>query len=180
MLLPSKAALHLKDICATMRFFFLFFILGQLTSCAIKEQTDETVSIESVTGVIHKKHLLRKEVSALKRENAEIHKYYQEQLNRNYEKQRIEADKALKAAEESRMRSAEEAAELKRQLEEAKGALLCQICFTRPRDCIILPCSHLLYCRVCVNEHKSNGDSRCPTCRGTINSEIMCNVYHPL
>ncbi|XP_068696848.1 uncharacterized protein [Montipora foliosa] len=153
---------------------------GQLTSCAIKERADETVSIENVTGVIHAKHLLRKEVSALKRENAEIHKYYQEQLNRNYEKQRIEADKALKAAEESRMRSAEEAAELKRQLEEAKGAVLCQICFTRPRDCIILPCSHFLYCRVCVNEHKSNGDSRCPTCRGTINSEIMCNVYHPL
>ncbi|XP_067050295.1 uncharacterized protein [Acropora muricata] len=166
---------------------------GQLSSCTREKQTTNSmaqmVSIypqllnlqETLSELIRERHFLRKDVAALKKENAEmitkaqIHtfefrKRYQEQMVTSYEKERNDAEKALKAATE----------ELKKELEETKAALVCQICFLRPRDCILLPCSHLLYCRVCVREHRENGDSRCPTCRGTINSEILCNLNHPL
>ncbi|KAK2558105.1 Radial spoke head 10-like protein B [Acropora cervicornis] len=169
---------------------------GQLSSCTRERQTTNSmpqmVSIYpqllsfqgTLSELIRERHFLRKDVAALKKENAEmitkaqIHtfefrKRYQEQMVTSYEKERNEAEKALKAA-------TEEAAQLKKELEETKAALVCQICFSRPRDCILLPCSHLLYCRDCVSEQRKNGDSRCPTCRGTINSEILCNINHPL
>ena len=180
----------------TLSYNYLFFMSGQLSSCTRERQTTNSmpqmVSIYpqllsfqgTLSELIRERHFLRKDVAALKKENAEmitkaqIHtfefrKRYQEQMVTSYEKERNEAEKALKAA-------TEEAAQLKKELEETKAALVCQICFSRPRDCILLPCSHLLYCRDCVSEQRKNGDSRCPTCRGTINSEILCNINHPL
>lgn len=173
---------------------------GQLSSCKIEKETAETLSRMSaihsqlrkvrdcVTELRYENRFVTEQLNALKEENAamftklhtfalEIRKSYEEQWERETRKQRVDVENALKVAEESQS-NAEEAAKLRKELEETKGALMCQICFTRPRDCIILPCSHLLYCGVCVNEHKSKGGLRCPACSGTINSEILCNVNH--
>ena len=140
---------------------YLFFVSGQLSSCTREKQTTNSmprmVSIYpqllsfqgTLSELIRERQFLRKDVAALKNENAEmitkaqIHtsefrKRYQEQMVTSYEKERNDAEKALKAA-------TEEAAQLKKELEETKAALVCQICFSRPRDCILLPCSHLLY-----------------------------------
>lgn len=169
---------------------------GQLFSCTREKQTTTSMPDmgaiypqlltlqRTLSELIKERHFLRKDVTALKKKTAEMitkaqvhtsefRKRYQEQMVTSYGKQLNDAEKALKAA-------TEEAAQLKKELEETKAALVCQICFSRPRDCILLPCSHLLYCRVCVSEQRKNGDSRCPTCRNTINSEILCNVNHPL
>ena len=176
-------------------------ITGQLSSCKIEKETAEKLSQlssfrskmlnlrECVNELKDEKHFLAEQLNALKMEHAEvvskfhtfaleIRKNFEEQWERERQKQREEFDKVLKAAEESQSKNIEETEKLKKELEEAKGALLCQICFERRSDCIILPCSHLLYCRECVTKHKK-GDSRCPTCRGPINSEILCNVNHP-
>ena len=76
-------------------------------------------------------------------------------------------------------KASDEVIAIQKELEEARGGLLCLICFERRRDCIILPCSHLLYCRQCVSEHKK-GDSRgCPACRGPISCELQCNINQP-
>ena len=177
-------------------YIYLFFVSGQVSSCTREKQTTNSmpqmVSIYpqllslqgTLSELIREGHFLRKDVLALKKENAEMitkaqidtsefRERYQKQMVTSYEKERNDAEKALKTA-------IEEAAQLKKELEETKAALVCQICFSRPRDCILLPCSHLLYCRDCVREQRKNGDSRCPTCRGTINSEILCNVNHSL
>ena len=184
-------------------FFYgiLFSNAGQLSSCAIEREATEKLSrlssIQSqllnlqgcVTELRDEKRFIAEQLNTLNTEHVdlfpkfqdfalEIRRNYEEQWERVTQKHREELDNAVKASEEAQSKSAEEIAKLKKELEESKGALMCQICFTRPRDCIILPCSHLLYCRVCVHEHKSKGDSRCPTCRGTINSEILCNVNH--
>ena len=105
----------------------------------------------------------------------EVRKNYDEKWERESQKQREEFDNALKEAQQS-LSESKEITKLQKELEETKESLMCQICFTRPRDCIILPCYHLLYCRVCVNEHKRSGDSRCPTCRGTIDKDILCYI----
>jgi len=174
---------------------------GQLSSCKVEKETAEKLSQlssfrskmlnlrECVNELKDEKHFLAEQLNALKMEHAEvvskfhtfaleIRKNFEEQWERESQKQREEFDKVLKAAEESQSKNIEETEKLKKELEETKGALLCQICFERRPDCIILPCSHLLYCRECVTKHKK-GDSRCPTCRGPINSEILCNVNHP-
>lgn len=105
----------------------------------------------------------------------EVRKKYDEKWEKESQKQREEFDNALKEARES-LTESKEITRLQKELEETKESLMCQICFTRPRDCIILPCYHLLYCRVCVNEHKRSGDFRCPTCRGTIDKDILCYI----
>ena len=144
---------------------------------------------ECVLELKDEKRFLTEELNTHKMEHAEmvnkvhtfvfgIRKNYEQQWERESQKQREELDQALKAAEESRSKRTEEVVKLKKELEETKGALLCQICFERRRDCIIFPCSHLLYCRKCVAEHKTKNDPRCPTCRGPINSEILCNINH--
>lgn len=108
----------------------------------------------------------------------EIRQIFNVQREQDCQKLREEFENKLKEAETSDSKSAERVRELEKELEESRGAQLCQICFEQPRDCIIMPCTHLLYCRKCVTEHKKKGDSRCPTCRGPISGEILCNVNH--
>ena len=70
----------------------------------------------------------------------------------------------------------EEKRNLEKQLEAANVARLCQICFENNRDCIIMPCTHMLFCRKCVASVKLQGNNRCPSCRGPISGEINCNL----
>ena len=67
--------------------------------------------------------------------------------------------------------------QLEMKVEQAvKVSSLCQICFDRKRDCIIMPCTHLLYCRQCLAEHKRKSKNDCPACRGPISGELNCNL----
>ena len=132
---------------------------------------------------------LKDELNMLKTEHADMGAKYQASLSeirhmfnlqreQDSQKMREEFEKKLEEAAKSDSQSAERIRELEKELEESRGSQLCQICFERPRDCIIMPCTHLLYCRTCVTAHKKKGDSRCPTCRGPISGEILCNVNH--
>ena len=150
-------------------------ILSQLLNlrdCAVTLK-DEKISLTGQVNNLKMEHA--EMVGQLQDFDLEIYRKYEQQWKRDSQKQRDEFEKMLKDTES---KATGENDALKKELEETKAALLCQICFVRKRDCIILPCSHLLYCRQCVQEHKNNGDFRCPTCRGTINSEILCNVNH--
>lgn len=58
---------------------------------------------------------------------------------------------------------------------------LCQICFTRERDCVLLPCRHLLTCHECAKNWKqhnrrNNGTATCPGCRKPIKS--LQKIYY--
>ena len=85
-------------------------------------------------------------------------------------KQEMEKAAAKRSAAEIKI------SELKEDVAQAKNRHLCQICFDHVRDCMIMPCTHLLYCRRCVAQYKSTGKNRCPACRGPINGEINCNL----
>lgn len=145
--------------------------------------------IECVTELKDEKLRLTEQLNMHKMEQAEtstqlhtalfeIRESFKEQLQRDCQKQQEDFEKKLKEAEESKSKSAEKVHNLEKELEESRSAVLCQICFVRRRDCIILPCSHMLYCRTCLAEHKRKGSSTCPTCRGPLNSEILCNLDH--
>ena len=130
---------------------------------------------------------LKDEMNTLKLQEAEMTRIYKGSLReirqtqivrqeQDYQKLREEFDKKLKDAETSSSNSDKTIRALEKDLEQSRDAQMCQICFERSRDCIIMPCTHLLYCRTCVTEHKKKGDSRCPACRGPISGEILCNV----
>lgn len=128
---------------------------------------------------------LKDVMDTLKTQEAEMARIYQGSLceirqtqEQDYQKLREEYDKKLKDAETSSSNSSETIRALEKELEQCQETQLCQICFEHSRDCIIMPCTHLLYCRACVTEHKKKGDSRCPACRGPISGEILCNVNH--
>jgi len=141
---------------------------------------------ECVTELKDEKLFLAEELNTQKIEHAEVTSELTATLNsmqtsfitqrkKDLRNQQEECDRKVKEAE---LKNAERIRELEKELEQSLNAQLCQICFERPRDCIIMPCTHLLYCRTCVTEHKRKGDSRCPTCRGPISGEILCNVNH--
>lgn len=143
---------------------------------------------ECLTRLKEENLSLKDEMNTLKTQEAEMAREYQANLceirqilsvqrEQDCQKLREEFDKKLKDAETSSSKSAETIRELEKELEQAREAQLCQMCFERSRDCIIMPCTHLLYCRTCVTTHKQKGDLRCPTCRGPISGEILCNVY---
>lgn len=170
-------------------------ITGQFSSCKIDEDTAGQLSQmssirsqlsnlqECLTRLKEENLGLKDVMNTLKTQEAEMAKIYQgslceirqtliEQREQDYHKLREEFDKKLKEAEAS----SETIRALEKELEQSREAQLCQICFEHSRDCIIMPCTHLLYCRACVTEHKKKGDSRCPACRGPISGEILCNV----
>ena len=171
---------------------------GQLSSCKIDEDTagqlSQMSSIRSqlsnlrdcLTRLKEENIGLKDEMNTLKTQEAEMTRIYEGRLceirqtlivqrEQEFKKLREEFEKKLKDSETSFSTSVETIRVLEKQLEQSREAHVCQICFERPRDCIIMPCTHLLYCRTCVTEHKKKGDSRCPTCRGPISGEILCN-----
>lgn len=172
---------------------------GQLSSCKIDEDAAGRLSQlssirlqlsnlqECLTRLKEENLGLKDEMNTLKTQEAEMARIYQSSLceirqtlisqrEQDYEKLQKEFDKKLKDAEASSSDSVKTIHKLEKELEQSREAQLCQICFERSRDCIIMPCTHLLYCRTCVTTHKKKGDSRCPACRGPISGEILCNV----
>lgn len=159
-----------------------------MSSRAIEKEAREKVSqssfiraqllnvLKSLTELRDEKRLLKEQLSTKKRELAEMASKVEDAVCEIREDYRKQLECATQEQQEELGKATEEVADLKRELKETKDALSCQICFTRPRDCIILPCSHMLYCRICVDEHKRNGNTRCPTCRGPINSQFLCNM----
>ena len=174
-------------------------LAGQLSSCKIDKETagkvSQLISIRSqlltlqgcATELKDENLSLKEELNTLKTQHiemaskhqaslCEIRQIFNVQREQECQKLREEFEKKLNEAEKSASESAEKIRKLEKEMEETRGGRLCEICFERPRDCIIMPCTHLLYCRTCVTEHKNKGDARCPTCRGPISGEILCNV----
>ena len=44
----------------------------------------------------------------------------------------------------------------------------CAICFSRRRDCLLLPCMHLNFCEQCINKYEQGGSHDCPLCRRVV------------
>ena len=68
-----------------------------------------------------------------------------------------------------------EEVEAKKQLQEMERLvdeeLLCQICFERKRDTLTEPCSHMMFCRSCLDRHWRGvraADRQCPCCRASV------------
>jgi len=58
-----------------------------------------------------------------------------------------------------------------RKLEEEHNKSSCIICYERPRNTVLLPCMHFLFCIECTQALK---ESRCPNCRCTIHGKLQC------
>ena len=50
-----------------------------------------------------------------------------------------------------------------------------QICITAPRDTVLMPCLHFLYCKGCVAQHRLN-QNLCPVCRTGISGELIVHL----
>lgn len=85
----------------------------------------------------------------------------------------------VEAKEKSETESLKKA--LKKKDEEliaAEGAMNCQICQDRPRDCVLMPCMHMHTCHKCINEmrNRNMGAYKCPICRSSIQAEIRLKL----
>eukprot|EP00658_Telonema_sp_P-2_P054903 TRINITY_DN43663_c0_g1_i1.p1 TRINITY_DN43663_c0_g1~~TRINITY_DN43663_c0_g1_i1.p1 ORF type:complete len:236 (+),score=25.53 TRINITY_DN43663_c0_g1_i1:88-795(+) len=64
------------------------------------------------------------------------------------------------------------------ELQEKEEASLCQICMENPKNVVLLPCMHFLYCATCVNAVPTIAisDTACPYCRGTVAGVLECRM----
>ena len=125
------------------------------------EQATVTEEMEKLRSTMRTELKVLEEDSKTKeKESSDMANAYREQIE-EYKKKLGEVES------ENRQMKVEQA---------MKVSCLCQICFDRKRDCIIMPCTHLLYCRQCLAEHKRKGKNDCPACRGPISGELNCNL----
>jgi TolA-binding protein len=85
------------------------------------------------------------------------------------------------------------AAELRTTNDQLERALLCQICFEKPKDTVLMPCMHFLYCSGCLAAAKtpgkkaaggaaggSKGDGgavlKCPVCRVPCSGQLVVHL----
>jgi hypothetical protein len=59
----------------------------------------------------------------------------------------------------------------KEQIEQLEQQRECLICMNSPRNCVLLPCTHFLYCAQCVSMLPQN--SSCPYCRTPIQGSLQ-------
>ena len=119
----------------------------------------------------------------------ELQKQKEEEIASLKEQHKAEKDKSTEEFESEKsklvaqhiqeMESATESKQvMQTELGEEKATKLCQICFDRQRDCILMPCLHFVYCRRCVNQHRDqNGNSaKCPACNTVLTGQLDCKL----
>ena len=108
----------------------------------------------------------------------EIRETFKEQLERDCTEKREEFEKNLNKVEEPEAESDQKVIDLKMKLEKSRSSVLCQKCTQQPRDCVIMPCGHFLYCRTCVKELMKGSHVKCPSCRRAVTAQLFCNLNH--
>jgi ABC-type phosphate transport system auxiliary subunit len=91
-----------------------------------------------------------------------------------HEVQQKSSHEAAAAAVQQALRDAQERVE---------QATLCHICFEQPRDTVLMPCMHFLYCAGCVRKGveaaaagKDGGALRCPVCRAPVSGQVVVHL----
>ncbi|CAM6128343.1 unnamed protein product [Calypogeia fissa] len=109
---------------------------------------------------------LKRKTQTMESERDRLKKDFVGLRDRTKEAQRLQVDKDIAQAS---------VAALAEELANEKEKSCCQICFNNPRDAIVLPCMHFLYCNECLQAHQKR-NPECPTCRGKINCVLRCNL----
>lgn len=87
----------------------------------------------------------------------------------------LEADVEKVQNESERLRV--ENAHARTALGDMERRLQCQICYSNVRDVVILPCSHFMFCKQCIERHVNTSQARtCPVCRGTISGLLALQL----
>ncbi|XP_022782765.1 uncharacterized protein LOC111323609 isoform X2 [Stylophora pistillata] len=174
---------------------------GLLSSCAIEKETAQKLSqmrsiqskisnmSECVTQLKAEKLRLSEQLGMHKMVQTELRSHYhtamfeiretfKEQLERDCTEKREEFEKNLNKVEEPEAESDQKVIDLKMKLEKSRSSVLCQKCTQQPRDCVIMPCGHFLYCRTCVKELMKGSHVKCPSCRRAVTAQLFCNLNH--
>jgi E3 ubiquitin-protein ligase BRE1 len=86
-----------------------------------------------------------------------------------------ELSQELERTQNSTKSLTKELREAKTKIEQQEARHLCGICFERPRDAIVLPCTHFLYCNQCLSENTKNS-KKCPACRSALSGVLLCKL----
>lgn len=174
---------------------------GLLSSSAIDKETVQKLSQmrsiqskisninECVTQLKAEKLRLNEQLGMHKMVQAELRSHYhtamfeiretfKEQLERDCMEKQEEFEKNLNKAKELEAESDQKVIDLKMKLEKSKSSVLCKKCTQQPRDCLIMPCGHFLYCRSCVKELMKGSHAKCPSCRRDVTAQLFCNLNH--
>ncbi len=105
------------------------------------------------------------------------------------------AEQQCQAAAQNQQTLAQKLAEAGKKLaaaeERIEHGILCALCMERPRDTILMPCMHFLYCSACMAQVVSSsaagggsssgvkegvGAKRCPSCRACVTGQVVAHL----
>jgi len=116
---------------------------------------------------IEKQRILQEKVNNLE-ESLRIQQTQARQLREEKERQTecvIQLEKYLQAQQEK----------TKELQEEKERQTMCSKCRRNFKSCLLLPCSHILFCISCINEIRKEKNS-CPHCQLPINAVMECTL----
>ncbi|KAL2634755.1 hypothetical protein R1flu_006234 [Riccia fluitans] len=141
-----------------------------------KGLVSKIASLDQENYIVRAEHgELVAKIESLKQDNASVRAActkLEKQVERLIEEM-AEAEKKL----ETKADKEKNASELAREFVALQDRFICQICCTNPRDGLILPCLHLLYCYQCLEKHKEKSKD-CPlsSCRCRISAVLQCTL----
>lgn len=60
-------------------------------------------------------------------------------------------------------------------IENELSILQCVICMENPRDTLVMPCLHFMFCNSCIQEHIKTSN-QCPSCRQITTGQLTCRL----
>ncbi|KAL2652912.1 hypothetical protein R1flu_021040 [Riccia fluitans] len=179
-------AKHLLDQVDQGIHLFRIREMQRINAEKVKAESDAAADrkglVSKIASLDQEKYILRAElgelvakIGSLERDNASVRAActkLEMQVERLVEEM-AEAEKKL----ETEADKEKHASELAREFVALQDRFTCQICCTNPRDGLILPCLHLLYCYQCLEKHKEeNKDCPSSSCRCRISAVLQCNL----
>ncbi|BBN10681.1 hypothetical protein MPTK1_5g05570 [Marchantia polymorpha subsp. ruderalis] len=160
------------------------FRIKEIERIEAEKARTESVVVAERSKLLARIEGLRQENSNIRAEctklELEVDRLFHEKAEFEKERVEAEADKEKHAKERTRelaKKHEEEVFALGREVVALQGKGICQMCYLNPRDGLVLPCLHLLYCYQCLEAHKLQSKA-CPwpSCRSRISALLLCDL----
>ena len=65
---------------------------------------------------------------------------------------------------------------LKIQVNQYKNKLICSVCSTNEKNCMLAKCTHM-FCRSCIQDNINNRNRKCPQCKLAFSKQDVKAIY---
>jgi len=134
--------------------------LQQLQASVAEGEVSAAVQLMSSLSLAFELHQEGRDVSEALADTQQQLQQQQQLAAELKQKLDLAEQQQVQLQEHSTAAAAAAAAQLKEAQEQLEHALMCQICFEKPKDTVLMPCMHFLYCSGCLAQAAGKGSRR--------------------